>query len=143
MTAKSYLQQVYWLYSNIKIKSQQLDELRADTMGYKAIDYAADNVQTSPSDRMANTVGRYADLEAVVRGMIDEYYYKKDYIINQITALDNAKYVEILYARYVEFKSLKKIAHEMSYEYKWACALHGRALKAFSDKYLNNTNKHD
>lgn len=143
MTAKAYLQQIYWLHSNIIKKSQQLDELRADTMGYKAIDYAADRVQSTPTDRMANVVGRYTDLENIVRGMIDEYYYKKDFIINQIISLEDPRYRDILHARYVEFKSLKKIAHEMHYEYKWACALHGRALNAFADKYLNNTNKHD
>lgn len=143
MTAKAYLQQIYWLHSNIIKKSQQLDELRADTMGYKAIDYSADKVQSSPTDRMANVVGRYTDLENRVRSMIDEYYYKKDFIINQIVGMENAKYSNILYARYVEFKSLKRIATEMHYDHKWICALHGRALNAFADKYLNNTNKHE
>lgn len=144
MTAKTYLQQIYRLKMKIEQRTQQLEELKASASGYKAIDYSADKVQVSPSDRMADVVGRFADLEETINHLISEYLYKKDFIIMQIQLLDDTRYVDLLYRRYVLFKPFRIIAKELTYDYKYCCRLHGKALQAFEKAYLNNkTNKHD
>lgn len=140
MTAKSYLQQIGRMKAMIRQRSQELDALRASNMGYKAIDYSADRVQTSPTDRMADTVGKYIDMETEIMQMIDAYFEKMHMIIGQIQALDDARHIDILYARYVNGESLRRIARDMHYEYGYACRLHGRALKAFSDKWTIKDN---
>ena len=56
MTTKQYLQQIYRLYAQIKQRQEQLDELKAAAAGFRAIDYSADKVQSSPTHRMADVV---------------------------------------------------------------------------------------
>ena len=137
MTAKAYLQQIYRLKIKIEQKAQQLEELKASASGFKAIDYSADKVQTSPSDRMADVVGRFADLEETINHLIGEYLYKKDFIIMQIQLLEDTRYVDLLYRRYVLFMPFRTIAKELNYDYKYCCRLHGKALRAFEKTYLN------
>lgn len=136
MTAKTYLRQIYFLYVKIRQRQEQLDELKAAASGFRAIDYSADKIQSTPSDRMAEVVGRYADLEAELQRMIDQYVERKNAIISQIEQLEDSRHVEVLYARYVGFKPLGAIAEEMGYEYKYLCRLHGMALKAFGSRFL-------
>ena len=136
MTTKAYLQQVYHLYAKIKQRQEQLEELKAAASGFRAIDYSADKIQASPSDRMADVVGRYADLEVDVQRLIDEFFTTKNTIIGQIQGMQDPRYADVLYARYVRFDSFRKISHDMNYEYKYLCSLHGRALVAFYNQYL-------
>ena len=136
MTTKQYLQQIYHLYAKIKQRQEQLDELKAAAAGFRAVDYSSDKIQSSPSDRMADVVGRYADLEADIQRMIDEFFTTKNVIIGQIQGMHDSRYSDVLYARYVRFDSLRKISNDMHYEYKYLCALHGRALAAFYNQYL-------
>ena len=143
MTAKTYLQQIYRLKVKIEQRAQQLEELKESASGFKAIDYSADKVQASPSDRMADMVGRFADLEEEINHMIGEYLYKQNYIINQIQMLDDVRYIEVLHRRYVQFMPFRAIAKDLHYDYKYCCRLHGKALRSFEKAYLNKTNKHD
>ena len=136
MTTKAYLQQIYFLYAKIKQRQEQLDELKAAASGFRAIDYSADKIQASPSDRMADVVGRYADLEADLQRLIDSFVMTKHTIIGQIQGMQDPRYADVLYARYVRFDSFRKISHDMNYEYKYLCSLHGRALAAFYNQYL-------
>lgn len=137
MTTKQYLQQIYRLYAQIKQRQEQLDELKAAASGFRAIDYSADRIQSSPSsDRMADVVGRYADMEAEVQELIDAFFVKKNLIISQIQSLEDSRYADVLYARYVSFEPFRKIARDLHYDYDYCCRLHGRALKAFEQAYL-------
>lgn len=131
MTAKQYLRQLERINLIINSKQLQLDELRAFGAGLRAIDYAADKIQTSPRDRMAETMARWVDLEGEINQIIDNYVDTKNRIVNEINSIPDARYMSVLYKRYVEFKTLTAIAYEMHYEYTWACKLHGEALQAF------------
>lgn len=135
MTAKKYLQQIYRLHSKIRQRQDELDTLKASASGFRGIDYSADRVQSSPDDRMANMVGKYADLEAEINEMIDDYFRLAHRIMGQIDGIQNAQLADILYGRYVKFESLGKIAEDLHYEYSYCCRLHGRALKEFARIY--------
>lgn len=139
MTAKQYLQQIYRLQVKIRHRQEQLVTLKASASGFRAIDYSADKIQSSPSDRMADVVGKYADLEAEINRLIDEYIFKQNYIIKQIEGIQNAQLADILYARYILCEPLTKIANDLHYDYKYCCRLHGRALREFAQLYLNDS----
>ncbi len=143
MTPKQYLRQLERINIIINQKQLQLDELRVIGSGFKAIDYAADRVQTSPTDRMAEVMARWVDMESEINETIDRYVDTKNRIINEIHRLQDTRYISILYKRYVEFKPLVTVAYELSYDYKWTCKLHGDALQAFDHAILRtrqNTN---
>lgn len=137
MTAKAYLQQIYRLRGKIRARQEQLATLKASASGFRGIDYSVDKVQASPSDRMADMVGKYADLEEEVSQLIDEYICKQNIIIKQIEGINNAQLADVLYARYVLFEPLHKIANDLHYNYDYCCRLHGKALKLFASLYLN------
>lgn len=126
----------------IQQKMDQLQELQAKAEGLGSMDYSADRVQTSPVDSMSKDVIAIVDMGADIRRKLNQYIQTKAKIIDEIQALDDTKHIEILYKRYVEYKTITTVAYEMGYEYTWLCHLHGDALAAFTDKYLRNTNKH-
>lgn len=102
-----------------------------ELIGCNAIDYG-ERVQTSPSaDSIPNEVIRRAELEADISRKIERFLQLKHKIINEIQSLDNAVYVNILYKRYVEYKSLDEIAEKMNYSYVHMKRLHGYALQKF------------
>ena len=125
----------------IRQKADQLAELRTKAEGNGSMDYAADRVQTTPVDSMSANVGRMLELEEQVMMTLRQYIETKTKIVDEIQQLEDARYIEILYKRYVEYKSITAVAYEMGYEYTWFCHLHGDALKAFGDRFLNPTNK--
>lgn len=137
MTAKEYLQQLRMLDIKIRHRKEQVEELRALAMCSGSFAGDGDRVQTSGSgDRMSEQVARYVDLQAEVEEMIRGYTEKKDRIIREIHELSDARYVEVLFKRYVEFKRLDVIASEMGYTYEWIRMVHGHALQAFSREYF-------
>lgn len=141
MTVKAYLQQVHRGKVKLKHKQLELEEVRVAAAGLKSFDYSADRVQSSPSDQMPGRIGNLLEAEAEFQQMFDEYWKLYHIIVGQIEALDDARYSDVLYARYVSWEPLRKIADEMRYDYDYLCRLHGRALKAFEDKYLKVDSK--
>ncbi len=107
-----------------------------------SFDYSADRVQSTPVDKLSADVGRILELEEQIRARMMQYIEAKTRIIDEIQQLQEPRYIEILYKRYVEDKNLTIVAKEIPYEYTYACHLHGEALKAFEDKILNATNNH-
>jgi len=139
MKAKEYLQKLQRLDTVINQKIAELNDLRMKAEGVGSIDYARDKVQTSPAADapFANMVGQIADLKAEIGAEIEKYMHEKHRIINQIQALENSRHIEILYKRYVEFKSLEAIAAEMRFTYQYIVELHGCALREFQTTYKN------
>ena len=148
MNAKTYLKQLKILDTNINQRIKEVNDLKLMATGTGSLGINPNKTQSSISnDKMSNTVVKYIDLEHKINQMIDHFIDQKDKIISEIQALSDDRYIQILYARYVEFKSFEQIAVDMCYEYKWLCKLHGYALKEFTDTVLHvaedNTNKHE
>lgn len=109
--------------------------LKSKSTSLQAVVINEDKVQTSPAlDRLGNDVSEILELEEEIRQEIKRYNDIKHKIINEIHSLNNRLYIEILYKRYVEFKSLEEIAVEMNYSYQWIKSNHGYALLNFSKK---------
>lgn len=136
MKAKEYLQQLKLLDVKIDQKLKQVGDLRQMAQATGALDYSKDRVQTSTSgDSMSNAVIRYLSLEEEVDQQIDQFVDLKNQIINQIQALKDVNYVQVLFKRYVEYKGLEVIAVEMGYTYPYVRELHGHALQDFERTY--------
>lgn len=143
MKAKDYLKKLKKLETLI---SQKLEEL--NTLRYSAIrttvNTEQERVKTSGgSDRLGNTVSRIVDYDSEINAEIDEFIKIKHQIINQIQGMDNVNHIQLLYKKYVQFKSFDIIAEEMNYTYQYTIELHGSALKVFEETYLNLLNSYD
>lgn len=137
MKAKEYLQQLKRLDTLINQKIQELGELRAmSTVG--SVDYSKERVQSSPSQDapFVRVIHKIIELEEEINAEIDKFIDKKHLIINQIQELHNADEINVLYDRYVEFKTFEKIAVDLNYTIRNIYFIHGRALQNFETTIL-------
>lgn len=143
MDAKEYLRKVEILDHRIEARSQQRDEIRERFVSVSASVYDVDRVQTSPKqDTWTLSVDKLADLDQEIERMIREYARAKDLIISQICDMEDGRYIRILHKRYIQYKTLGTIADEMGYSEDRIKHLHGEALDAFREKYLEGE-KHE
>ena len=137
MRAKEYLQQLRRLDIVIDQKIKELDDLKIKSTCIGGFDYSKERVQTSPSSDApyVKTVSRMIDLNEEINRDIDDFVDRKHKIINEIQSLENTKHIQILFKKYVEYKTFEQISVEMNYTYQYIVLLHGYALKGFSQKY--------
>lgn len=132
MKAKDYLLQIELLQAKIEQKQQRANEYRDLALCIGAFDYSKERVQTSNlGGQIENPVVRYLALEQEINENIQMLQLRKDKITDEIHNLEDAKFIKILYKRYVECKSLGQVAKEMKYSYDHIRAIHGEALKSF------------
>lgn len=136
MNAKTYLSQVRLLEIKIRQKKEEYERLRELTMSAGGLDYSKDKVQTGfvSNESLSTSVIRYTELEREIRLDINAFIELRHARINEIHQLEDARDVEILYKRYIEYKSLELIAVEMSFSYEHVRHLHGRALQHFASR---------
>lgn len=136
-TPKEYLRQLRTAEIKIEQKEEELERLKASL---ESISTGTDSerVQTTPKDRLSEEITRIVDLEKEINSDLGALLMLRNKIINEIQSMDNPVYINILYKRYVQYKSLEEIAVEMSYSYTRLRHLHGRALQGFKKKYIDN-----
>ncbi len=129
-TPKEYLRQLRTAEIKIEQKEEELERLKSSL---ESISTGTDSerVQTTPKDRLSEEITRIVDLEKEIKSDIKELLILKNKIINEIQSMDNPVYINILYKRYVQYKSLEEIAVEMNYSYRQVLRLHGLALQDF------------
>lgn len=137
MNAKEYLQNLKRLDTVIEQKIKELDNLKIMSTSIGSFDYSKERVQTSPDADapFVKTVEKICILQDEINREIDQFVDKKHRIINQIQELSNPKYIDVLFRRYVEYKSFETIAVEMDLSYQYVIEIHGYALQEF-EKYL-------
>lgn len=137
MKAKDYLKQIERLDKCIEQKQIECDGLKLLAEGTGGIQYG-DRVQTSPSgDALEKKVVKYVQLEQEIDEMIDRFVDMKHKIIDEIQGLSEVKHIDVLFKKYVQYKSLEQIAVEMNYSYPYVRELHGYALADFERTYKN------
>lgn len=133
---KEYLSQIRVLTIRIRQKQQELEALQDNIMSLGGMQDANHIRTDSPDpDPMASKVGKYVDMEAEIKDLISQLIETRHVIIDQIQMLDDARYVEILYARYVTMETFGQIANEMHFATRHVLRLHGRALQVFGKKF--------
>lgn len=134
--AKEYLKQVETLDTKIQQKKIELDSLKGNAIGLGAFDYSKEKVQTSASESMSGKVAKYVDLENEIHEDIERFTELKHKVIGQIHMLDDTKYINVLFKKYIEYKGLKEISKELGYSYDHIRRVHGWALLEFQRKNL-------
>lgn len=131
-----YLCQIKILDTKIKQKQEQYNQLYESAHSVGAVRYDKEPVQTSrTSDALEKSVIRYLKLEEEIKDEILNFQKTKHKIINEIQELDDDKFINVLYKKYVEYKPMNMIAEEMCYSYDYVKELHRNSLKAFEEKH--------
>lgn len=139
INAKEYLQQIETMDSKINSLLDQLESLRTLATRVTAT-YGGEKVKSSSDpQRMASSVNRIVDLSNEIDDQVDEFIDLKTNVLNSINKMENADYINILYARYFKYETWEQIANELHYSYQWVCVLHGRGLNVLSN-ILNSEN---
>ena len=138
MKAKEHLGNLRCLKIKIDQKKEQLKELELLRGSLGSLDYSKERVQTSvDGNKVENDTLKILLLESEIKDDMIAFEIEKDKMIREIHMLKNADYIRLLFKRYVEFKSLEKIAVEMNYTYQYVRELHGYALQEFETTYTN------
>lgn len=135
MTASEYLGQVEVLNVRIDQKRKELERIQNEAYGVKGMRYDTDRVQTSPVDHMPDMVIRCIELEEEIRKDIERNIELRHQIIYQIQGMPDLKHVQLLYKKYVEFKTNPEIAGEMNMAEDTVRKIHTNALKEFTRIY--------
>lgn len=136
LTARQYLTQLQELDTNINQDLERLDDMKTNACSTGAIDYSAERVQTSPSgDSLCKAVTNYVAFNEQINREIDSFSDAKEQIIKQIRGLHDARYSQVLFKVYVQFKTLKVASGEMGMSYQYVRNLHSAALTRFEEIY--------
>lgn len=133
MKAKEYLQQIRSLDIKINNRIKQREDLLSRITSMSLATADPDRVQTGRNfDPLGSDMAKYLDMEREINVMIDSLIDLKDKIIGQIHQLPDPAHIDLLYKRYVEYKTWELIAVEMNYTIRWIHCLHGQALQEFA-----------
>lgn len=135
MTTKDYLNQISRLNRMINNKLTEITQLRELSCSISAIRNEEKVKSSSDPDKIGSTYAKIDEMERNLDKTIDEYADKKNLIIGQIDGIEDEDYYNILFSRYIEKKTFEVIATEMKYSWRQIIRLHGKALKAFEEKY--------
>ena len=135
MTAKEYLSQYKYLQREISRLQQRIDEIRANTMQARAIDYSKPRVEGGGG---GDLVLKMVELQEELNERRIAKAEKERIIRRQIDAMPDRRHALILQARYVDGMMLADIAAELDYSFSHVARLHGEALIAFEDLYLKD-----
>lgn len=130
MKAKEYLQQLCKLDIVIQQKKTELVNLKESLTSISSPIISEEKVsgKNISGAGFENKIASIDELKQEIEQEIERFVTLKHKIINEIHTLDNAVYVQLLYKRYVEFKSLERIAGEMNYSYSHIKKMHRWAL---------------
>ena len=133
--AKEFLNQARTLDRKIEQRKEELERLKEKATSVASSMSDSGRVQTTPAaDGKTKIVDRYIDLEREIESMVLSLYEKRDEIISTIHELEDRRFVELLYLKYIRYMRLEEIACRMKkangqpYSYMHILDLHGKAL---------------
>lgn len=131
--SKKYLQQIRLYDSHIGTKLEELQHLKE--MVTKITPTLKDDVVSGggSQDKLADAVAKIVDLEAEIDRDIDRYVAAKQEISGTLDKLTNSDQLQVLYKRYVQYKTWEQIACDMNMTYRNVCYIHGKALQAVNE----------
>ena len=135
MTTKQYLNQIARINRMINNKLAEIYQLKTMVCSI-SISMNEDKVQTSQgNDILGNAVAKIIDLENEINKAIDAYVDKKEHIISQIDSIQEIMEYQVLFSRYIEFKTFEQIAADNNYSVRQILRIHGNALVEFEKKF--------
>ena len=139
--AKRYLQQIKLYDSRINTKLEELHHLKE--MVLRITPTLKDDVVSGgggSQDKLADAVTKIVDLEAEIDRDIDSFIDSRRLIVDTIDKLSNPDQIQVLHKRYVQYKTLERIACDMNMSYRNVCYIHGKGLQAVNEIMKGKTN---
>ena len=134
-TAKEYLARLRNADLKIEARRLKIEQLKILAACSGGLNTDKVNVKSSKAaDSMAKKVIDFVDKEAELKKDIERLIELRHQIIDMIFKLEDVRYIEVLFKRYVQYKRFEQIACEMSFSYDRARHLHIEALRAFETK---------
>ncbi len=137
--ATEYLKSVEKINVRIKQKKERIEELRQSALS-TGISISPDRIQKSHDEGTPNIINEYLDLEEEIRNDVLRMERVKNLITDMIHKLEDARYIDILYERYVNLRRIEDIAEHKPYSTGHAWRLHNEAIKEFQE-VLNESNE--
>ena len=137
LTAKEYLSRVAVMQRCINQKCAELEALENTIYNASGIDNSREKVQTSVQNKGFDKVDRKIDLQNEISMQITALVLLKHKVIDEIQALDRELFIDVLFERSIENRTLEEIAVKRKYSYSHIKHIHGYALEAFRKKYAD------
>lgn len=135
METKEYLQEIRKLDLLIEQKKYEYNTLKSLGTNIRAVDYSrARASQSGYSAGFTRHSDKVVDMARELQKDMQYFDQMRHERIKEIQTLDRSEYVDLLFKRYVEYKTLEVISREMEYSYKHIGKMHADALKAFERK---------
>lgn len=136
MTAKEYLEQVGNKEIYVRNLQKKIERLRKVLDSAGAVQYDTTKVRaTHTTDKINDLYEKMDEQQQLVDNlMIDLDEFKKK-VSDEINQLDDERYKNILHQKYIEMKTWKEIAIDMSYNVRYLFRIHGAALNEFYKMY--------
>lgn len=135
MSGKDCLQQIQVMDIRIKQKMDQLEDMRRMCTYLRGACIGGGSKSGNMSDGFSKMSDKMIDLERTLNQEIEAYLLMKNEEINRIQSLSKPEYMDVLYKRYVEYKTFERIAYEMNYALNYVFKLHGNGVKEYESLF--------
>lgn len=134
MSAKEYLLSIKQLERAIKLKKEEIEELRTLATSI-TVKTGEEPVQTSgTSDKVGNIVAKIVDLQRELEDSVIAFLDKRDECIDLMGKMKNIEEYELLYRRYIQDMKWEEVGNVMGYSDVYVRgALHLNALTNFEN----------
>lgn len=134
--AKRYLQRALRLDLKIEQKRERQRELRAKAASIPSgLRSGGGGGGGAHRARYEDLIHKAEDLESEIQAQIIEAELERNRIAADIDCIENKLYADVLYKRYIQGKTLERIALDKCYSYDWIRHVHGLAMLAFSEHF--------
>lgn len=135
MTTKQYLNQIDRINRMVNNKLAEIYQLKTMVCSI-SVSANEDKVQSSSDkDKLGSAVAKIVDLENEINKAIDIYVDKKERIVSQIDSIKDIMEYQVLFSRYIEYKTFEQIAEDNDYSVRQILRIHGNALVEFEKKF--------
>ena len=135
MTTKQYLNQIARINRMINNKLAEIYQLKTMVCSI-SVSANEDKVQSSSDkDKLGSAVAKIVDLENEINKAIDIYVDKTEQIVSQIDSIKDIMEYQVLFSRYIEYKTFEQIAEDNDYSVRQILRIHGNALVEFEKKF--------
>ena len=119
----------------IKDKLDEINRLREICMSI-SVSTDKENVKSSPNqDKLSDAIAKIVDLERETDELVDGLIDERRRIINQIDAIGNTTFYQVLTCRYVKNMKIKDVADETGYSEAYIKELIKKSLEYFEEVY--------
>ena len=138
MGIKQYLKQAFTIDRFIKAKKTRIQYLKDQLEWLGSLPTNTKVQVNAPKDRLGDTVAVLLDAIVDTEREIKRLADLQQDIAELIAKVEQGDLQLVLYERYVNFKKWEDIAMDNNYSAKHVLKLHGKALRAVSEKWILN-----